>query len=97
MVRLDGALGWNQLCPEVQALLPQIVLIREANEQHTIVLRQCVTMSVRPLATQGRAKEGKLYLCLVTVHTSIGWQAQRVYLVRSRRSGCVKDVTYQDL
>ena len=97
VVTQDGALGWNQLCPDVQALLPQIVLIREANTQHAADLSQGVTLDMQPLATQSLTKGDKLYLYLVTAHKSDGWEAQRVYMVRTRSSGCVEDVKYQDL
>lgn len=96
VVTRDGALGWKQLCPDVQALLPQMVLIREANTQHAADLRQGVTLSMQPLATHSLAKGDKLYLYLVTAHKSDGWEDQRVYLVRTRSSGCVKDVNYQN-
>ena len=97
VVMRDGALGWNQLCPDVQALLPQIVVIREANAQHAADLSQGVTLSMQPVATQPLAKGGKLYLYLVTAHKPDGWKAQRVYMVQTRSSGCVEDVKYQDL
>jgi hypothetical protein len=97
VVTRDGALGWQQLCPDVQALLPQTVLVREANLQHAADLRQGVTLSMQPLATQSLEKGDKLYLYLVTAHKPDGWETQRVYIIRTRTSGCVKDVKYQDL
>lgn len=97
VVTRDGALGWHQLCPDVQALLPQTVLIREANTQHAADLRQGVTLSMQPLATRSLEKGEKLYLYLVTARKPDGWEAQRVYMVRTRNGGCVKDVKYQDL
>lgn len=97
VVTRDGELGWHQLCPDVQATLPQIVLIREANTQHAADLLQGVTLSMQPLATHALAKGDKLYLYLVTARKTDGWEAQRVYMVWTRSSGCVKDVKYQDL
>jgi hypothetical protein len=97
VVTRDGELGWHQLCPDVQAVLPQMVLIREANTQRAADLRQGVTLSMQPLATHSLAKGDKLYLYLVTAHKPDGWEAQRMYMVRTRSSGCVKDVKYQDL
>lgn len=97
LVTQDGALGWNQLCPDVQARLPQIILIREANTQHAADLSQGVTLSMQSLATQSLKKGGQLSLYLVTAHKPDGWEAQRMYTVRTRSSGCVEDVKYQDL
>lgn len=97
VVTQDGELGWNQLCPDVQALLPQIVLIREANAQHAVDLSQGVTLSMQSLVTQSLKKGGQLSLYLVTAHKSDGWEAQRMYMVRTQNSGCVEDVKYQDL
>lgn len=99
VVAEDGKKGWNQLCPEVQATLPQIVLVREANAQHAANLSQGVSLNMQPLATQSLAKGDKLYLYLITAHRADGWEAQRVYMVRTRSSsgGCVEDVKYQDL
>lgn len=97
VVTRDGELGWNQLCPDVQAMLPQTVLIREANAQHAADLSQGVSLSMQSLATQSLKKGGQLSLYLVTAHKPDGWEAQRMYMVRTRGSGCVEDVKYQDL
>lgn len=97
VVTEDGALGWNQLCPDVQAMLPQMVLIREANAQHAANLSQGVTLSMQSLAARSLVKGDRLYLYLITAHKRDGWEAQRVYMVRTRSSGCVEDVKYQDL
>lgn len=97
VVTRDGELGWNQLCPDVQAMLPQTVLIREANAQHAADLSQGVSLSMQSLTTQSLKKGGQLSLYLVTAHKPDGWEAQRMYMVRTRGSGCVEDVKYQDL
>lgn len=97
VVTRDGELGWNQLCPDVQAMLPQTVLIREANAQHAADLSQGVSLSMQSLATQSLKKGDQLSLYLVTAHKPDGWEAQRMYMVRTRSSGCVEDVKYQDL
>lgn len=97
VVTRDGELGWDQLCPDVQAMLPQTVLIREANAQHAADLSQGVSLSMQSLATQSLKKGDQLSLYLVTAHKPDGWEAQRMYMVRTRSSGCVEDVKYQDL
>ena len=97
VVTRDGELGWNQLCPDVQAMLPQTVLIREANAQHAADLSQGVSLSMQSLATQSLKKGDQLSLYLVTAHKRDGWEAQRMYMVRTQSSGCVEDVKYQDL
>ena len=97
VVRRDGALGWQQLCPEVQAQLPESVLIRQANTQHAADLRQGVTLSLEALGTQPQAQGVPFHRYLLTAHGRQGWQAQRLYLVGTRVSGCVEDVQNSDL
>lgn len=52
----------NQLCPDVQALLLQTALIREANAQHAADLCQGMTLSMYDLATQSLAKVDKFFV-----------------------------------
>ncbi len=92
----DGALGWNQLCPDMQALIPKDVLIRQANSQHASDLSQHVTLSMEALGTHPLAKGGAIHLYLVTAHKPDGWQAQRVFMVQTQGSGCVEDVQHLD-
>jgi hypothetical protein len=97
VVRRDGALGWHQLCPEVQAQLPEGVLIRQATAQQAADRRQGVTLSLEALGTQPQASGGPVHRYLLTAYGRQGWQAQRLYLVRTRASGCVEDVQNRDL
>lgn len=92
----DGGLGWNQLCPELQAQIPKIELIREANVQHASDLSQKVSLSMEPLGVHALAKTGALHLYLVTARKPDGWESQRIYAVMTRSAGCVEDVQHID-
>lgn len=92
----DGGLGWNQLCPELQAQIPKIELIREANVQHASDLSQKVSLSMEPLGVHALAKTGALHLYLVTARKPDGWESQRIYAVMTRSGGCVADVQHID-
>lgn len=92
----DGGLGWNQLCPELQAQIPKIELIREANMQHASDLSQKVSLSMEPLGVHALAKASALHLYLVTARKPDGWESQRIYAVMTRSGGCVEDVQHID-
>ncbi len=92
----DGQLGWQQLCPDLQAQIPQIVLIRQADAQRASDLSQGVTLTMQPLGTYPLAQKGLLHLYLLTAHGPHHWEAQRAYLVRTRAGGCVADVQTMD-
>ncbi len=92
----DGALGWNQLCPNLQAQIPKTELIRQANSQHASDLKQHVTLSMERLGEHALAEGGEIHLYLVTAHKPDGWKLQRVYAVQTGGSGCVEDVQHLD-
>jgi hypothetical protein len=92
----DGQLGWQQLCPELQAQIPQIMLIRQADAQRASDLSQGVTLTMQPLGAYPLAQKGVLHLYLLTAHGPHDFEAQRAYLVRTRVGGCVADVQTMD-
>jgi hypothetical protein len=96
VVKRDGQLGWRQLCPDLQAQIPQIVLIRQADAQRASDLSQGVTLTMQTLGVYPLAQKGVLHLYLLTAHGPHHWEAQRAYLVRTRAGGCVADVQTMD-
>jgi hypothetical protein len=96
VVMRDGQLGWQQLCPDVQAQIPQIMLIRQADAQRASDLSQGVTLTMQSLGAYPLAQKGVLHLYLLTAHGPHDWEAQRAYLVRTRAGGCVADVQTMD-
>lgn len=93
----DGALGWHQLCPALQARLPLDELRNQAAQQKATDTRQGVTFTMKYLGAQSRAKGGEMRFYLVTAQRSNGWQVQRMYIVQTQSSGCVEDVQNIDL
>jgi hypothetical protein len=96
VVKRDGGLGWNQLCPAMQAQLPKIELIRQADSQRASDQSQGVSLSMESLGTHPMAQGDKLHLYLVTARKPGGWEYQRMYAVWTQKSGCVEDVQYLD-
>lgn len=96
VVRRDGQLGWQQLCPDLQAQIPQVVLVRQADAQRASDLSQGVTLTMQVLGAYPLAQKGVLHLYLLTAHGPHHWEAQRAYLVRTRAGGCVADVQTMD-
>lgn len=97
VVILDGALGWHQLCPALQAELPIDVLRNQAAEQKETDTQQNITFSMKYLGAQTQPKGGEMRFYLVTAKRPDGWQAQRMYIVRTQSTGCVEDVQNIDL
>jgi hypothetical protein len=97
VIVLDGALGWHQLCPALQAELPIDELRSQATEQKALDARQKITFSMRYLGAQTQPKGGEMRFYLVTAKRPDGWQAQRMYIVKTQASGCVEDVQNIDL
>lgn len=92
----NGALGWNQLCPDLQAQIPKTELILEANSQHASNLSQHVTLSMESLGVHSLAKGDQFHLYLVTARKPDGWESQRIYAVMTQGNGCVEDVQHFD-
>jgi hypothetical protein len=97
VVKQDGALGWHQLCPALQAQLPIDQLRSQAAEQKAADARQNISFSMRYLGAQTQPRGGEMRFYLVTAHRPDGWQVQRIYIVRTQSSGCVADVQNIDL
>lgn len=93
----DGALGWRQLCPALQARLPIDELTNQASEQKAADARQGITLTTKYLASQPQTKGGEMRFYLVTAKRPDGWQAQRIYIVQTQSSGCVNDVQNLDI
>ena len=93
----DGALGWHQLCPALQARLPIDELKNQASEQKAADVQQGITLTTKYLGSQPQTRGGEMRFYLVTAKRSDGWQAQRIYIVQTQSSGCVNDVQNLDI
>jgi hypothetical protein len=92
VVKRDGALGWHQLCPSVQAQLPLSVLANQVEQQRIAESRQGLTLTVDYVGNHPRPQGGQIRLYVVTARRPHGWVGLRMYIVYTQASGCVEDV-----
>ena len=95
LVTEDGALGWRQLCPNIQAQLPQDALVQQANAMRAAAAREGVWLTVGSIGTHSQPDGGALHVYRVTMHWPNGSTQQRTYSVLTQSSGCVEDVQTQ--
>jgi hypothetical protein len=93
VVKRDGALGWHQLCPALQARLPLNQLAGQARTQLSAESRQGLTLRADYIGAHSRPEGGQMRFYVVTAHrSSDGWVGTRTYVVYTQASGCVEDV-----
>src|SRR5437763_12052025 len=92
VVKRDGALGWHQLCPAMQAQLPLSALVSQGEEQRIAESGQSLTLTVDYVGAHPRPQGGQMRMYLVTARRPNGWVQQRTYIVYTQASGCVGDV-----
>lgn len=95
IVNDDGALGWHQLCPSLQAQLPMGELVQQANAQRTAAAQQGVWLTLQFVGTRPRQGGGAQRTYLVTAHWPNGLTQTRTFTVLTQSSGCVEDVQNQ--
>jgi hypothetical protein len=88
----DGALGWHQLCPSVQAQLPLGVIEQQANKQRLAMTQQGVWLTAKPVGTHPQNDGGVSHMYMVTAHWRSGATQSLTFTVFTQRSGCVEDV-----
>src|SRR5579859_4309435 len=87
VVKRDGALGWHQLCPSVQAQLPLSVLANQVEQQRIAESRQGLTLTVDYVGNHPRPQGGQIRLYVVTARRPHGWVGLRMYIVYTQASG----------
>ena len=92
VIKRDGALGWHQLCPAMQAQVPLSLLAGQANRQRSAESQQGLTLTVDYIGAHAQPHGGQIRLYVVTAHRPNGWSAQRTYILYTQASGCVEDV-----
>ena len=88
----DGALGWHQLCPSVQAQLPLPALEQQASAQHKAMKQQGMWLTSTPVGTHPQQDGGLSHVYVVTAHWRTGVTQSTTFTVSTQRSGCVEDV-----
>jgi hypothetical protein len=92
VVERNGALGWHQLCPALQAQMPLSMLTRQVQEQRIAEKGQGLTFSVDFLGAHTRPQGGQIRVYVITAHQNNGWVGLRTYTISTQASGCVEDV-----
>lgn len=92
IVTADGALGWHQLCPSIQAQLPLGALEQQADAQRKAMRQQGVWLTATPEGTHAQQDGGVSHLYLVTAHWRSGAMQSTTFTVSTQSSGCVEDV-----
>ena len=91
----DGALGWHQLCPSIQARLSLNELVQQADAERAAVAQQHVWLTMKFVGTQPQQGGGEQRVYVVTAHWPNGTTQQRTFAVLTQPSGCVEDVQNQ--
>jgi hypothetical protein len=98
VIKRDGALGWHQLCPDLQAKIPMDELQRQAAQQKSYEASQGVTLTMDYLGRHAQTSgHNEINLYLVTAKNHAGLLAQRIYVLTTQPTGCVEDVQHVDL
>jgi hypothetical protein len=92
VVKDDGSLGWHQLCPALQAAVPQNVLVQQANSQRELAARQGLQLNAHYVGARPRPTGGEIRIYVITAHWQNGSVQQRTYSVLTQANGCVEDV-----
>jgi hypothetical protein len=92
IVTEDGALGWHQLCPSLQAQLSMNALVQQAQAQRTTLAQYGVWLTEKFVGTQSQGDGGVSHIYVVTAHWPSGTTQTRTYIVLTQPSGCVEDV-----
>src|SRR5262249_13680956 len=92
----DGALGWRQLCPDLQKLVTENAMRVQADTQKAAEVGRIAKLGIDFVG--GRSLRGgtQIRFYVLTADMTDGSAASRVYIVRSQPAGCVEDVQVED-
>ncbi|MBV9895495.1 MAG: hypothetical protein JO020_15130 [Chloroflexi bacterium] len=88
----DGALGWSQLCPTVQAQLPVDVLEQQTQQLRTSHAESGVTLTINHVGDWPRTSGGEIRVYVATEQAPDGSTGQKTYVLQTEASGCVESV-----
>src|SRR3989442_3729432 len=92
VVKRDGALGWHQLCPAMQAQMPLSALASQVQEERIAESGESLTLVVDYVEAHPQPQGVQIRDYVVTARRPNGWVGQRTYIVYTQASGCVEDV-----
>jgi hypothetical protein len=93
----DGALGWQQLCPDLQKSVSREALKAEANAQKAAESGNVRRLRSELIGARVLKHAGQVRFYLLTADLSDGSEAFRSYVLRVQMDGCVYDVQSADV
>ena len=93
----DGALGWRQLCPELQRIVTEKAMRNQADNQKAAELGRIARLGIDFVGSRSLRSGSEIRVYVVTASMTDGSALSRVYIVNARQpSGCVADVQVED-
>src|SRR5205807_4168233 len=77
VVKRNGALGWHQLCPALQAQMPLSTLTSQVEEQRVAESEQGLTLTMDYVGAHPQTQGGQIRVYVVTARRPTGWVGQR--------------------
>jgi hypothetical protein len=93
----DGALGWQQLCPDLQKNISRDTLKAEANAQKAAEAGNVRRLRAELVGARALKRAGQVRFYLLTADLNDGSEAFRSYVLRVQLDGCVYDVQSADI
>jgi len=92
----DGALGWRQLCPDLQKLVTENAMRVQAETQKAAEVGRIAKLGIDFVGSRSLRGGTQIRFYVLTADMTDGSAASRVYIVRSQAAGCVEDVQVED-
>jgi len=92
----DGALGWRQLCPDLQKLVTENAMRVQADTQKAAEVGRIAKLGIDFVGSRSLRGGTQIRVYVLTADMTDGSAASRVYIVRSEPAGCVEDVQVED-
>lgn len=92
----DGALGWRQLCPDLQKLVTENAMRVQADTQKAAEVGRISKLGIDFVGSRSLRGGTQIRFYVLTADMTDGSAASRVYIVRSQAAGCVEDVQVED-
>jgi hypothetical protein len=93
----DGALGWRQLCPQLQRVVTRDTMRAQAEGQKTAEAGHVAKIQVDFVGSRPLRPAEQIRFYMLTADMADGSAASRVYIVRTQGAGCVDGVQVDDL
>src|SRR5207237_7548199 len=93
----DGALGWQQLCPDLQKNISRDTLKAEASAQKAAEAGNVRKLKAELVGASALKRAGQVRFYLLTADLNDGSEAFRSYVLRVQLDGCVYDVQSADI